>query len=194
MKFTLKSAFQSILRWGELAHQKGDPVSMVLLLRESRFPTLDQLRSTGERAFGTPFTGDKGSQHYVVQVALLTIMKAGPHTLSFLNQTRLYGDDPQEFENAWPSASQREAWAKHTAWMAVDYVKGGVDLKLEYAVLAKLCAEMLDANCVGVYVPGQRTFITNEGSIREELQRMTGSRQLGITWRPSSSGEISRNT
>ena len=154
---------------------------MVLLLRESRFPTLDQLQLAGEKAFGTPFTGDKGSRHYVIQVALFTIMKAGSHTLSFLNQTRPYGDDPQEFERAWPRVSQREAWAKHTAWTAVDYVKGGVDLKLEYAVLAKLCAELLDLNCAGLYVPGEQTFTPNDGSLREKLQRMAASRPLGVT-------------
>jgi len=176
----LKKAFETLLRSLKAPDKDGDlPVSMVLLLRESRFPTLDQLRLAGEKAFGTPFTGDKGSRHYVVQVALLTIMKAGSHTLSFLNQTRPYGDDPQEFERAWPRVSQREAWAKHSAWTAVDYVKGGVDLRLEYAVLAKLCAEMLDANCVGVYVPGEQGFFPNDGSLREELQRRTASRLLG---------------
>ena len=58
MKFNLQIAFQSILRWGEPAHQKDDPVSMVLLLRESRFPTLDQLRSAGERASSSISTGN----------------------------------------------------------------------------------------------------------------------------------------
>jgi hypothetical protein len=93
MKFNLRKAFESILRWGNSPDEDGDlPVSMVLLLRESRFPTLDQLRSAGERAFRTSFTGDEESRHYVVQVAVFTIMKAGPHTLSFLNYTKPYGD------------------------------------------------------------------------------------------------------
>jgi hypothetical protein len=168
MKFSLKRAFESILRWGEQADQEGDlPVSMVLLLRASRFPTLDQLRSAGERAFGTPFTDDKESRHFVVQVALFTIMKAGRHTLSFLNYTKPYGegDFPQEFGRLLPKASQRQAWAEHTAWTAVDYVKGGVDLELEYAVLATLCAELLDANCVGLYIPREQNFIPNDGSL-----------------------------
>jgi hypothetical protein len=177
-----EKAFETLLQSLKSADKgAARPFSMVLLLRESRFPTLDGLRLAAEKAFGTPFTDDKGSRHYVVQAALLTIVKAGPHTLSFLNQTRPYGDDPQEFERAWPRASEREAWARHTAWTAVDYVKGGADLKLEYPVLAKFCAEMLDVNCVGVYVPGEQTFIPNDGSLPEELQRMTGSRQLGVT-------------
>ena len=66
------------------------PVSMVLLLRQSRVLTLDQLRLAAERAFGTSFAGGKESQHYVVQVVLFTLMKAGPHSLSFLNNTKRY--------------------------------------------------------------------------------------------------------
>ncbi len=71
-------------------------------------------------------------------------MKAGPHTLSFMNYAKPYGDDSPNFGRSLPKASQRQAWAEHTAWTAVDYVKGNADLELEYAVLAKLCYEMLD--------------------------------------------------
>jgi hypothetical protein len=65
--------------------------------------------------------------------------------------------------------------------LAVDYVKGGIDLELEYAVLAGLCAEMLDGNCVGVYVPRERSFIPNDGSLLPELHRITLSRHHGVT-------------
>jgi len=184
MKFNLKKAFESILRWRSSPGEDGDlPVSMVLLRRESRFPTLDQLRSAGERAFGTSFAGDKESQHYVVQVVLFTIMRAGNHTLSFLNNKNPYGEGefPPEFGRLLPKASQRLAWGEHTAWTAVDYVKGGVDLDLEYAVLATLCAEMVDASCVGLYVPREQLVVPNDGSLRDELQRMAASRQLGVT-------------
>jgi hypothetical protein len=181
MRFNLKEAFESILRWGHHPDKDGDnPVSMALLLREPKFSTLDQLRLAAERAFGTSFTGDKLSRHYVVQVVLFTIMKAGPHSLSFLNYRKAYDDDSPSFGSSLPKASQRQAWAEHTAWTAVDYVKGGADLELEYAVLAKLCAEMLDINCVGLYVPGKQAFIPNDDSLRRELQRMAASRPLGV--------------
>jgi hypothetical protein len=182
MRFNLKAAFESILRWGEAPDKHGnDPVSMVLLLREPTFSTLDQLRSAAQRAFGTSFTGDKQSRNYVIQVVLFTIMKAGPHSLSFLNYTKPYDSDSPNFGRSLPEASQRQAWAEHTAWTAVDYVKGGADLELEYAVLAKLCTEMLDVNCVGLYVPGRRTFIPNGGWLREYLQRVAESRPLCVT-------------
>jgi hypothetical protein len=182
MKFNLTKAFESILRWGKSPDEDG-PISMVLLRRESRFPTLDQLRSAGERAFAISFSDDKESRHFVVQVVLFTIMKAGPHTLSFLNHKKPYGEGefPREFGRLFPKASQRQAWAEHTAWTAVDYVKGGVDLDLEYAVLATLCAEMVDASCVGLYVPREQLFVPNDGSLRGELQRMAASRDLGVT-------------
>jgi hypothetical protein len=184
MKLNLRAAFDTLRR--SLAfrdNNKGEdlPVSMVLLLRESRFLTLEQLRSAGERAFGVPFSGERSSPHCVFQEVLFTLMKAGPHTLSFLNYTKPYGDHPEEFGKAMPRASQRQAWAEHTSWIAVDYVKGGIDLELEYAVLAGLCAEMLDGNCVGVYVPRERSFIPNDDSLLPELHRITFSRHHGLT-------------
>jgi hypothetical protein len=182
VRFNLKGAFESILRWGEAPDKHGnDHVSMVLLLPEPTFSTLDQLRSAAERAFGTSFTGDKESRHYVIQVVLFTVMKAGPHSLSFMNYAKPYGDDSPNFGRSLPKASQRQAWVEHTAWTAVDYVKGSVDLELEYAVLAKLCLEMLDGNCVGLYVPGKRTFIPNDEWLLEYLQRVAEARPLGVT-------------
>jgi hypothetical protein len=80
-----------------------------------------------------------------------------------------------------PKASQRQAWAEHTTLTVVDYAKGGIDLELEYAVLAGLCAEMFDGNCVGVYVPRERMFIPNDGSLPPELNRITSLRHHGVT-------------
>jgi hypothetical protein len=153
MKLNLRAALDTLRRSLTSPNKNKSenlPVSMVLLLRESRFLTLDQLRSAGERAFGVHFSGEMSAPHCVFQKVLFTLMKAGPHTLSFLNYTKPYGDHLDEFGRAMPMASQRQAWAEHTAWTAVDYAKGGIDLELEHAVLAGLCIEMLDGNCVGV--------------------------------------------
>jgi hypothetical protein len=184
MKLTLKAAFETLRRSLESPgknESRNLPVSMVLLLRESRFLTLDELRSAGERAFGVPFSAESSSSHCVFQKALFTLMKAGPHVLSFLNYSKPYGDDSDEFGRTMPMASQRRAWAQHKAWTAVDYAKGGIDLELEYAVLAKLCMEMLDENCVGAYVPRERRFIPNDGSLLPELRRITSLRHHGVS-------------
>jgi hypothetical protein len=175
MKLNLKAALKTLRRSLESPQEQKSselPVSMVLLLRESRFLTLEQLRSAGERAFGSPFSGDPTSSHCVFQRVLFTLMKTGPHTLSFLNYTKPYGDRSEEFGKAMLMASQRTAWAEHTVWTAVDYAKGATDLDLKYAVLARLCAAMLDGNCVGIYVPREQRFIPNDGSLVPELHRI----------------------
>jgi len=159
MKLNWKNAFEAILRFGNAPDESAAlPVSMVLLHRKSRFFSLDELRSAAERAFGAPYGGGKESRYCVFQAGFFTLMNAGSHTLSFMNYTKPYGEGEfsEEFGKSLPNARQRQAWAEHTGWWtAVDYVKGGVDRELKYCILAKLCAEMLDANCMGVYVPGK---------------------------------------
>jgi len=182
MIFNLKKAFEALLRFGESRDEEGDlPVSMVLLLREPKFLVLDQLRSAAERAFGTSFSADKESRHFVIQVALFTMMKAGPHTLSFLNYRKPYGQDTDNFGWSRSTVSQQKAWAEHTAWTAVDYVKGGVDPELEYAVLATLCVEMCDANCAGIYMPREQSLVPNDGSLRSELRKIAATRHISLT-------------
>ena len=61
---------------------------------------------------------------------------------------------------------------------AVDYVKGGIDLELEYAVLAGLCAEMLDGIVWGF------TYPEKEASFPTMVlcyQSYTGLHSLDIT-------------
>jgi hypothetical protein len=182
MKLNLKAALNAILRFGK-SEDNDLPVSMVLLLREPRFLTLEQLRSAAERAFETSFAGGNGSKHFVMQAILFTLMKAGPHTLSFLHYRSPYGsaDFPKDFLETLPKASQKRAWAEHTAWTAVDYVKSGADPELEYAVLASLCVELIDSNCTGIYVPREQSLIPNDESTKRELRLVAGSRELGVT-------------
>lgn len=184
MKFNLKAALESLLHWKDPRPDVGDgnlPVSMVLLLREPKFPTLEDLRFAAERAFGTSFHSGEESQYFVKEIVLFNITQAGPHTISFLRFSKPYGDDSGKFGNSLPSANQRQAWTEHKAWFSLDYVKGGKDLELEYAVLADLCAELLDQNCSGVYMPRELSFIPNDSALRNELKRIAASRDLGIS-------------
>ena len=181
MKLNLRKAFESILGFENRAEKQTLPVSIVLLLRNPEFSTLDELRVEAERAFGVSFDNTKESQCSVMEAGIFTLMKFGPHTISFLNYTKRYdadGDFPKDFEESLPQESQRWAWSQHTSWTAVDYVNGGMDLELEYAVLAKLCAEMINDNCSGVYVPRERSLAPNDGSLRGNLTRIAASRAL----------------
>ncbi len=175
----LRAALESILRFGKASRTSSDdPVSLVLMLKEERSPNLENLCQAGARAFGTNFSVGKGSRHCVYQNVLFTLMNVGPHTLSFLFYTKPYGG--QELAGAMRRPDQQKAWTEHTAWIAVDYAKGEVDLGSKYVVLAMLCAELCDTNCLGLYIPGEKTFVPGEESVRRQLAKIIASRPVNV--------------
>lgn len=175
MRFSLKAALDSLLGQGQGAKQpeSEDPLSVVMLLSGSKVSTLDRLRNAGEQAFGVPFSDDKASQYFVVQSALFTIIKIGVHTLSFMHFAKPYFEDQSmKFGAQMPKESQRQAWSRHCAWEAIDYVKSGAQPDVEYAVIARICLPLLDSNCVGVYLPRESVFVPNDGAAAECLQTL----------------------
>jgi hypothetical protein len=183
----LKQTFESLLRMGKVSPSGSEgPVSIVLLLREPRFPTLELLREGAGRAFGTGFTDDRTARHSVYQRgALFTLANVGEHTLSFLFMTRPYlGDDPEHarrFEKSLRRDDQRQAWAAHTSYMAIDYVKGGIDNESKYAVLAKLGSELYDNNCEALYLPKERALIPGDTAARNQLNKIIASRNVNVS-------------
>ena len=183
----LKQAFKSLLRMAEpRLPQSEDPVSIVLLLREPRFPTLEQLREAAGRAFEVTFTDAQNARHSVYQRgAIFTLANIGAHTLSFLFQTRPYfGNEPQhnrEFENSLRRDDQRQALAQHAAYMAIDYVKGNFDIDSRYVVLSKLCAKLYDANCVAIYLPAEHSLVPGREHAFAQLKKIIAYRKVDVT-------------
>jgi len=178
----LKEALETILNLGKAGQEPGEPpASMVLLLKEQRFPTLEELRQAAERAYGVDFSLDKNSRHCVYVQVLFTLMKVGPHTVSFMFYTKPYGHDSPELGKSWRLLDHRTAWAEHTAFTAIDYVKGGMDFESRYGLLARLCRELYDANCSGIYLPRERAFVPDERSVREMFDRIITDRDIDVT-------------
>lgn len=153
---------------------------MVLLLRRPHFFRDAELRTAAEKAWGVSFSGGKGSMHCVVQVGTTTLMKAGPHALSFFHNSKPYRDNPKENLSWLPQASQRKAWAEHAAIVGVDYLNRATDAELAYCVLAKLVAEMLDENCSGIYLPRENSLIPHDESLYGELQKIANARNTRV--------------
>lgn len=146
----LKEAFDRILKLGQdSSNQTEPPASMVLLLKEAHFPNLEQLRQAAELAYGVKFSLQKTDRCSVYTQVLFTIMKIGPHAVSFMFYTKSYNADSQALGKAWKLPVQREAWAQHTAFLAVDYAKGNVDFEVRYALLARLCRNSTIATASG---------------------------------------------
>jgi hypothetical protein len=152
--------------------------SIVLLLREANSPSEDVLRLAAERAWGISFSN---SSHFVMQSGDGAIMSITPYMFNVLSAPQPYlGRDPREHAKPLPESSQQKAWSEHSAWLAIDCINGSPDAELEYCVLSKLAAEMLNLNCTGIYVPGVPSFIPNDGSRYRDLQKVAASRDPGI--------------
>jgi len=167
------------MRWQRT--KKGDPLSMVLLLRAPHLFSADELRRAAERAWHTSFAGgQKESMHRVVQKGIVTFMKAGPHVLNFLYYPSPYVENPKANVDWLPQAAQREAWSQHSACVGVDYLNDGVSVQLGYCVLAQLVSEMLDGNCTAVYIPRERALAPNDESLYLELHKLGSACESGI--------------
>ncbi len=175
IKMNLRAALAALTkafnRSVKVAPIESEPSSIVLLLQRSEFPNLKQMSACAERAFNVPFTTENSTNYCVFQKTLFTLMKIGPHVLSFTFYAKPYFEANPDFARALPLASQREACEKHTAWLAVNYAKGPGSEDIRYALLSRLSMEMLDINCTGAYIPGKQLLIPNGGSLRHQLQR-----------------------
>jgi hypothetical protein len=176
LKVILRGLFPSRRK----AADPDERFSMVLLLRKPHFFHDNELRSAAEKAWGISFSGGKGSMHCVIQSGTVTLMKAGPHLLNFFHHSKPYVDNSKTNVDWLPQASQRQAWAEHTACVGVDYMNRNTDVELSYCVLAKLVAEMLDENCAGIYVPRENSLIPHDKSLYGELQKIASARNAGI--------------
>ena len=180
-----KAIFRKLIpmRWQRTS--KDEPLSMVMLLRKPHLFNAEELRLAAQSAWHTSFASGEGSMHCVVQSGELTLLKAGPHLLSFFCYPKPYIDNPREQIDWLPQVSQRRAWVEHSAYIGVDYLNHDVDVQLGYCVLSKLVAEMLDRNCTGIYIPRENRLIPNDDSLYSALQRTASARESGVTGNPT---------
>ena len=165
------AALMSGLGRKEDAPTESEPSSIVLLMMASEFPNLKQLSASAERAFNVPFAAENATNYCVFQKRLFTLMRIGPHVLSFMFYTKPYFEDHPDFVRTLPLPAQRAACEKHNAWLAMNYAKGPGSEDIQYAVLSRLGIGLLNANCTGAYVPGEQLLIPNDGSLLRALQQ-----------------------
>jgi hypothetical protein len=152
-------------------------ISMVLLLRRPHRFTEAELRAAAEKAWGISFGNESDQAYFVSTAGDRGLIYAGSHLLTILSSDKPYFQiSPTERAKTLPHQGQRKAWSEHHAWTSVDYSKSRGEIDKEYGIVAKLTAEMLDENCLGIYVPQQLSFIPNMPSLYDDLQRISTSR------------------
>jgi hypothetical protein len=157
------------------------PASAVLLLAKPHLFGEDELRAAAERAWRRSFAGGEGSRHFVVQKST-TFVKVGPHVLQLIHSAQPYLAELSEAElkDFLPEADRRQAWKRHTAWVALDYWNQDADDDTKYSVLEKLAAELLDDNCTGVWFPKPSAFLHNHSGAFEYLQELASSASVNL--------------
>jgi hypothetical protein len=153
------------------------PVSLVLLYRQPRCYDEEELRVAAKRAWRVSFSDNSGSSPFVVQSDGRAVLHVGCHMISLLSVSQRYSTSTLKNLHA----LQQEAWTTHVAWTALDYIKGNDDIELQYCVLAKFAAELIDTSCVGVYAPRESSLIPNDTDLYDEFQKIASARETGLT-------------
>jgi len=159
----------------EIRPNEREPSSIVLLLQSSQFPNLTQLSACAEKAFHVPFATENTTNYCVFQKVLFTLLRAGPHVLSFMFYTKPYFQDDPNFVRDLRLPAQRAACEKHSAWLAMNYARGPANEDVQYALLSKLSIAMLNSDCTGAYFPGKHALIPNDGSLLLALEKKVSS-------------------
>jgi len=160
--YALLAALTWVILRALWVRQDPVPLSMILLLRKVHPFGDEELRMAAEKAWGISFAGKEESKHFVVQSGPITLIKVGPHVLNVFNSDVPYIEVPRDNVGGLPEMSQWQALAEHNACTGVDYMNGDADVGLGHSVLAKLVAEMVDADCTGVYILREKRVIPND--------------------------------
>jgi hypothetical protein len=101
------------------------------------------------------------------------------HLISLFSVDAPYlGKKSVEFSNRLQNPIQTELWARHVAWTAVDYLGGGNDIEKQFSLLANFTAELIDPDCLGIYVPSESSLIPNDTELYTELKRIAAFRDI----------------
>jgi hypothetical protein len=145
------------------------PDSMVLLLRQPHFFTLEELQQAGERSWSKRFDGTEDPMYFVMQNGRVTIIKAGTLAINLLHSPTPYLEDVEYVAKQLPRDEQRRAWLAHTAWAALDNLSRTIAKADSYAGLAKFALHLSNENCAGIYLPKEQIMMPNDGTAEEGL-------------------------
>ena len=152
------------------------PFSIVLLLKEPKRFTKEELQAAAESAWGKKFDGTEDPMYFVFQQGEFTIVKPGAHVISVLRQPHPYAANSEQSVGWLPQPEQKKAWLDHTAWVSLDLVNSTLPCDEAYKLLATLALHLISANCSGIYLPKDSMLFPNDGTVEEGLYRMQRGR------------------
>lgn len=158
---------------------RDEPASFVFLQQSPEGIQRDAIIEAVQRALWTPPKHPNAQAVEVVLVAgKISFLSAERHALSIFRTSQPYqleGASPEEWIS---DPDSLEAWKRHTAWLAFDYLSTDKSVAQAHRVLAAITLELLTGNCLAVYFPLLGEVLCNDERLRERLLKMRGARDL----------------
>jgi uncharacterized protein YegJ (DUF2314 family) len=154
--------------------RKGKMTALVLFLKEPRAIDAQAVRRAATKAFGVRVGSTPDEENFVIQLSPETMpVRINGLPLGFICAQKSYMDPkpPQESLNGLDIRIAKMI-ADHRAWISLDLIQEiPPAMKPEaYRHIARLLAEFIDDNCLGIYCPEEDEMMFNHPNLKNELR------------------------
>lgn len=156
------------------AKRKRKMIALVLFLKEPRAIDAQAVRRAATKAFGVRVGSTTEDENFVVQLSPETMpVRINGLPLGFICAQKSYMD-PKPPQEALSGLDIRIAKmiTDHQAWLSLDLIQEiPPAMKAEaYRHIARLLAEFIDDNVLGIYCPEQDEMMFNHPNLKNELR------------------------
>jgi len=151
-------------KFGSNKKDDGPYLSVVLLLRKSRFRTQEEIQRANLAAAQELDPTAHESAFFTVQKDQVTFVKSGSLLVNVLQAKVRYTPPalPEILRRS--DQASRDAWEQHQAWLALDLLNTKDVSEAEgLAWLVRLSKELLDSECTAVFIPQLLRTLPNNG-------------------------------
>jgi len=161
--------FRGALRRLGLSRWKAPPrACFVLLLRQPSELPLPVVQLAAERALHIEFDGRGTGGNHVMRMGFIAIIQLGPEMLHVFTSAKPYG---KEFSSKrMPRLPSGPAWADHKAFLCLDNLTSETMDAARFQQLGKLAAELLNNNCIAVFLPHLNAVVSNSAALPARLR------------------------
>jgi len=171
----------------KLKGKDPDFISVVLLLRKPLAISQNALEEAVRRAW-SPKPATDEQDNFVVMNPPVVLVKAQGSLFNICAVPQPYINSVQEFASGIKDLRIKDAVLQHKAWISVDYVPGQrpveTDTDSQYAQAAKLAAELVNEDCLGICLPGEEVIVASSLSVVEGLRNFRTAREFSELYRP----------
>jgi len=172
----------------KLTGRDPDFIAVVLLLRNPLPIAKEMLEQAVNRAWPTD-SEEKEADKFVVMKPPVIFVKSDGHLFNIVCQSSPYIQAPEEFARQFNDLRIKEAIMGHKAWLSVDYIVSSKpaepNIDKQYAQAAKLAAELVNEECLGVCLPGEYVVVASPPDLADGLRNFQSVNKFSEFCRPA---------